>query len=54
MYYVTGWLYPLLRRISRRFFTNTQEVGRAMIAVAAEGYAKRVLETADIQVAAKD
>jgi uncharacterized protein YbjT (DUF2867 family) len=53
MYTATGWLYPLLRRVAGRFFTNTREVGRAMIAVAADGYEKRVLETADIQAAAR-
>jgi uncharacterized protein YbjT (DUF2867 family) len=53
MYRATGWLYPLLRRVAGRFMTNTREVGRAMIAVAVEGYGKRVLETVDIQAAAR-
>jgi len=53
MYNVTGWMYPVLRRVAGRFLTNTQEVGRAMISAAADGYEKRVLETADIQAAAK-
>ena len=52
MYNVTGWMYSLLRRVARPFFTNTQEVGRAMIAVAANGYEKRVMEMMDIQAAA--
>ncbi len=54
----TGWynafyavatpLYPLLRRIFPGSVTTTELLGRAMIAVAREGFDKRVLETADI------
>ena len=53
MYTATRWLYPVLRRVAGRFLTTTREVGRAMIAVAASEYQKRVLETADIQAAAR-
>jgi uncharacterized protein YbjT (DUF2867 family) len=53
MYTATGWLYPVMRRVARRFLTTTREVGRAMIAVAADGYEKRLLEAADIQAAAR-
>jgi uncharacterized protein YbjT (DUF2867 family) len=53
VYNATGWMYPLLRRMAPRHVTNTREVGRAMISVAADGYDKRVLEMADIQAAAR-
>jgi uncharacterized protein YbjT (DUF2867 family) len=53
IYSVTGWMYPLLRRVAGRFFTNTREVGRAMISVAADGYEQRVLEMVDIQAAGR-
>jgi uncharacterized protein YbjT (DUF2867 family) len=53
LYSATGWMYPLLRRVAGGLITNTRAVGRAMISVAAEGYSKRVLETADIRGAAE-
>jgi len=49
---VLSWTYPLLRRVAGRFVTSTEEVGRAMVNVAAEGYPKAVLETVDIHAAA--
>jgi len=52
VYDVLGWAYPLLRRVAARFVTSTDEVGRAMVNVAAEGYPKRLLETLDIHAAA--
>ena len=49
------WLYaaarpllPVLRRLAPNAVTTTEQPGRAMIALAARGYRKRVLETADI------
>jgi uncharacterized protein YbjT (DUF2867 family) len=47
-YAVLAPLYPLLRRLCPRLVTNTEQVGRAMLAVAKRGYPKRVLETPDI------
>jgi uncharacterized protein YbjT (DUF2867 family) len=44
-------LLPLLRRFVNHV-TTTEQVGRAMLAVAREGYPKRILETADINLAA--
>jgi uncharacterized protein YbjT (DUF2867 family) len=52
IYAVLSWTYPLLRRVAGRFVTSTEEVGRAMVNVAAEGYPKAVLETLDIHAAA--
>ena len=59
----TGWynvfytiarpLYPLLR-LARDSVTDTEKLGRAMIAVARAGAPKRVLETADINRLAPD
>jgi uncharacterized protein YbjT (DUF2867 family) len=52
IYAVLSWAYPLLRRVAAGMVTSTEELGRAMISVARNGYPKRVLETADIHVAA--
>ena len=53
-YLVLGPLYPLLKRLAPRHVTTTENVGRAMIEVAAGRYPKRVLENTDINgVAAK-
>ena len=48
MYAVLDPIYPLLRRIVPSHVTTAENVGRAMIAVAATGYQKRVLENVDI------
>ena len=48
IYAATGPLWPLLRRISPRLVTSTEQMGRAMIRVAREGYPRKVLEMADI------
>jgi len=47
-YAVSRPLYPLLRRVGPKFVTSSRVLGRAMIAVAARGTDKRVLESADI------
>jgi len=41
-------LWPLIRRLAPRHVTTSEAVGRAMIEVAARGYAQRVLENPDI------
>ncbi len=48
MYAVTRPLYPVLRRIAPRMVTSSETLGRAMVAVAANGAPKRILETSDI------
>jgi hypothetical protein len=48
VYDVLGPLFPLLFRLFPKHVTTTENVGRAMIRVAADGCAKRVLENADI------
>jgi uncharacterized protein YbjT (DUF2867 family) len=52
-YTVLGPFYPLLRRLAPKHVTTTENVGRAMIQVAASGYAKRVLENPDINALAE-
>jgi uncharacterized protein YbjT (DUF2867 family) len=52
LYTAVGFAYPLLKRLAKRSMTTTEEVGRAMISVAADGYPKQILETADIAAAA--
>jgi hypothetical protein len=48
IYVVAGPLLSLLNRTSPKFMTTTEQVGRAMIKVARDGYPKPVLESEDI------
>jgi uncharacterized protein YbjT (DUF2867 family) len=48
LYAVLGPLYPVLARLAPTHVTTAENVGRAMIAAAAVGYPKRVLENPDI------
>ncbi|CAN5725736.1 epimerase [soil metagenome] len=48
LYSILGPLLPLLKRLFPKYVTSTQEVGRAMIAVAKHGYAKTVIEADEI------
>jgi uncharacterized protein YbjT (DUF2867 family) len=52
LYDVVGPLYPLLKRLAPGHVTTSENVGRAMISVAASGYMKRILENGDINQAA--
>jgi uncharacterized protein YbjT (DUF2867 family) len=52
LYTATRPLLPLLRALFPKYITTTEQVGRAMIAVAAKGADKRVLENDDINAAA--
>jgi len=48
LYAIARPLLPLLHRMAPTSITTTQQVGRAMIAVARNGYSKPVLEMVDI------
>lgn len=48
MYAIIRPVYPLLRRVAPTMITTTERLGRAMLAVARNGYATRVLEMSDI------
>jgi len=48
LYTITRPLLPLLKRAFPRFVTTTEQIGRAMIEVAANGAPKAILETEDI------
>ena len=48
VYAVTKPIFPLVRRLWPNSVTTTEQVGRAMISVARDGYAKPILEMADI------
>jgi hypothetical protein len=48
LYTVTWPLWSVLRRLSPRLVTSTEQMGRAMIRVAREGYPRKVLEMEDI------
>ena len=50
IYVVMGPVAGLLRRWAPGSATSTEQVGRAMLAVARRGYPKRVLETRDINL----
>ena len=50
IYTVMGPVAGLLRRWAPGMATSTEQVGRAMLRVAREGYPKRVLETRDINL----
>jgi hypothetical protein len=52
-YAVLGPLFPLLKRLFPNHVTTTENIGRAMIRVAAKGYSKRVLENTDINTLEK-
>ncbi|MGX1910828.1 epimerase [Streptomyces phaeochromogenes] len=52
IYALTGALLPVLRKLAPRRITTTEQVGLAMIAVARDGAAGRVLETDGINRAA--
>lgn len=54
LYTVAAPTFPILRRLAPRYVTTTVNVGRAMIRVAHEGYAKRILETPDINALAEE
>ena len=46
-------LYPLLKHLAPSHVTTTEHVGRAMIAVAADGYLRKILENRDINLLAE-
>ena len=48
IYVGTAPLLSLLNRVAPKYMTTTEQVGRAMIKVAREGYPKAVLESEDI------
>jgi hypothetical protein len=45
---MSGPSYPILHRLFPKYVTTTVNIGRAMIHVAATGYSKQVLSSADI------
>jgi hypothetical protein len=51
-YNIFGRLYPVLRKLAPQHVTTTENVGRAMIQVAAAGYPRRVLENSDTNLLA--
>jgi uncharacterized protein YbjT (DUF2867 family) len=48
IYVATAPLLTLLNRVAPKYMTTTEQVGRAMIAVARDGFPKPVLESEDI------
>src|SRR5579864_837714 len=52
IYAVAGPLYPVLKLVAASHVTTAENLGRAMIAVAAVGYPKRILENPDINALA--
>ena len=52
-YTLTKPLLPLLRVAFPNHVLTTEQIGRAMLAVARHGFSKRVLESKDIRAAAR-
>lgn len=52
MYVVAKPLYPIVKRIWPDQLTTTEAIGRAMLAIAAGGWPKRILDPRDINAAA--
>jgi uncharacterized protein YbjT (DUF2867 family) len=48
IYAITTPLFPALRAVFPQYVTTTEQLGRAMLAVARDGYSKPVLEMRDI------
>jgi hypothetical protein len=48
IYAVTTPFLPVLRKLFPSAITTTEQLGRAMLAVAKNGYAKPILESRDI------
>ncbi len=48
IYSLLGPLYPLLKILAPKFVTTTEQVGQAMIKVAKNGAAKKIIENQDI------
>jgi uncharacterized protein YbjT (DUF2867 family) len=48
LYVIGGPLYPLLKRVAPTHVTTSENLSRAMLAVATSGYSKHVLENSDI------
>lgn len=48
LYAVATPMLPLLRRLFPKSVTTTEQMGRAMLSVARNGYSARILETSDI------
>jgi hypothetical protein len=50
VYVVAAPMLTLLKRIAPAYVTTTEQVGRAMITVARDGYPRPVLESEDINL----
>lgn len=48
MYRITGGLYPVLSRVAGKYVIASDDLARAMLAVAAHGTPKRILESSDL------
>ncbi|SEB32252.1 hypothetical protein SAMN04489727_0442 [Amycolatopsis tolypomycina] len=53
LYRVAMPLYPVLKRLFPRAVTTTEDIGLAMLAVASAGYARPILDNADITALAR-
>lgn len=49
LYAVTGWLYPLMRRLAPDEVLTAEELGRAMLKIAAERSEQKVFEPKDMR-----
>jgi uncharacterized protein YbjT (DUF2867 family) len=47
-YVVLAWMYPLLKLVASNYVTTTEQIGKAMLAVAKRGAPTSILESRDI------
>jgi hypothetical protein len=52
-YKAIAWMYPLLRVVLPNQVSTLEDVGRAMIRCATQGYPKQILEVRDINAQGK-
>ena len=48
LYFLSGWMLPVLKPLFPKYITTTEQVGRAMLSVAKNGCPTRILESDDI------
>lgn len=48
-YWIRGWVYPILRRVSPNYLIRSDELAQGLIEVARQRPQKRVLERADLR-----
>jgi uncharacterized protein YbjT (DUF2867 family) len=53
LYFLSGWILPILKPLFPKYITTTEQIGRSMLIVTKHGYGKRILESEDINSLSK-